>query len=241
MTRETEPALDLLESIAEEHDQTRGFTPRLIQCRANLLNEVIPPGLVLDLGCADGVLTRALAQHHRKVVAVDASALRCERTRATTEGLPVEVRQSYFESFDPPERFDAVILSCILEHLDHPVALLERCRGWLAEGGVVAAIVPHGRSVHRRAGVHMGLLDNLEALGEADDALDHKRVYTQDSLRAELDQAGLVVETTGGILFKPLPNSKMRELAPGLIDAYEALGRELPDLAAEIYALGRRP
>jgi 2-polyprenyl-3-methyl-5-hydroxy-6-metoxy-1,4-benzoquinol methylase len=239
----TRPSVELLDGIAGEHDQTAGFTPRLIACRARVLNDAIAPGRLLDVGCADGVLTRHLARHHERVVAVDGSPIRVERTRAATAGLNVEVHQSHFEDFEPPggARFDAVVLSCILEHLDDPVSLLRRCAAWLVPGGVVAAIVPHGRSVHRRAGVHMGFLADLDDLGEADDALDHKRVYTRDSLRAEFEAAGLDVREVGGILFKPLPNSKMRELEPALIDAYEALGRELPDLAAEVYAIGATP
>ncbi|HTM20665.1 MAG TPA: class I SAM-dependent methyltransferase [Kofleriaceae bacterium] len=234
----TLPPRELLDDIAGDHDQTRGFTPRLIACRAHLLDELLPPGDVLDLGCADGLLTAALARHHRAVTAVDASAIRVERTRAATAGLPVTVVQSYFEELEPGRQFDAVVMACILEHLDDPVALLRRCATWLRPGGVVASIVPHGRSLHRRAGVHMGLLPDLDALGEADDALDHKRTYTLDLLRAEYQAAGLRVTATGGILLKPLPNSKMAQQDPALIDAWEALGRALPDLAAEIYALG---
>jgi 2-polyprenyl-3-methyl-5-hydroxy-6-metoxy-1,4-benzoquinol methylase len=235
------PPQKLLDDIAGEHDQTRGFTPRLIACRVRVLNELIAPGEVLDLGCADGVLTSALARYHRRVVAVDGSPVRVERTRAATADLPVTVLQGYFEEIDPGGPFDAVVMACILEHLDDPVALLRRCAGWLRPGGVVAAVVPHGRSLHRRAGVHMGLLADLDALGEADDALDHKRTYTIDLLRREYEQAGLRVTATGGILLKPLPNSGMAQTLqhnPKLIDAWEALGRELPDLAAEIYALG---
>lgn len=234
------PTMELLEEIAAHHDQRAGFTPSLIAIRAQALDEVVPRGSVLDLGCADGLLTRSLAKNGRRVVAVDASATRVERTRETTKGLDVEVVQSYFEEFEPPggQRFDAVVMACILEHLDEPVTLLERCAGWLSDTGVVVAVVPHGRSVHRRAGVHMGILPDLEALGEADDALDHKRVYTIDMLTGEFEQAGLTVTSTGGILFKPLPNSRMKDLPNELIAAYAALGRELPDLAAEIYAVG---
>ena len=237
------PPTTLLEDIASDHDQSAGFTPRLIRARANLLNQLIAPGAVLDLGCADGLLTRALAEHHRRVVAVDASTIRVDRTRAATRGLDVVVEQAYFEEFTPDggERFDAVILSCILEHLDDPGALLARCASFLAADGVVAVIVPHGRSFHRRAGVHMGLLPDLEALGEADDALDHKRVYTLELLRSEFVGAGLEVVHAGGIMFKPLPNARMADLPGELTDAYEALGGELPDLAAEIYSLGRVP
>jgi 2-polyprenyl-3-methyl-5-hydroxy-6-metoxy-1,4-benzoquinol methylase len=238
----TLPPIELLNDIAGHHDQRAGFTPTLIRIRADAVTRLVPPGLVLDLGCADGLLTRALATAGRRVVAVDASPIRVERTRQSTAGLDVAVYESYFETFEPPDgaRFDGIVLACILEHLDDPVALLRRCAGWLAPRGAVVAVVPHGRSVHRRAGVHMGMLPNLEALGEADDALDHKRVYTREMLAGEFERAGLRVSETGGILFKPLPNSRMKDLPVALIDAYAALGRELPDLAAEIYAVGTR-
>ena len=236
------PSLELLEDIAEHHQQERGFTPRLIGFRARALDAVVPRGRVLDLGCADGLLTRHLAAAGRSMVAVDASALRVERTRKVTEGLDVTVVQSYFEEFEPPggQKFDGVVLGCILEHLDDPVSLLRRCSDWLTDTGVVAAVVPHGRSLHRRAGVHMGLLPDIEALGEADDALDHKRVYTIAMLTDEFERAGLTVVDTGGILLKPLPNSRMADLPDALVEAYAALGAEMPDLAAEIFAVGRR-
>jgi SAM-dependent methyltransferase len=235
------PPIELLNQIAEHHDQTAGFTPTLIGFRAEALDRILPRGTLLDIGCADGLLTRALAAGGRRVVAVDGSPIRVERTRRATAGLEVEVHESYFEAFEPPDgrRFDGIVLACILEHLDDPVSLLARCAGWLAPEGVVVAVVPHGASLHRRAGVHMGLLPDLGALGESDDALDHKRVYTIDGLTAELERAGLRVVETGGILLKPLPNARMNELPPALIRAYAALGRELPELAAEIYAAGK--
>jgi SAM-dependent methyltransferase len=205
----TLPTIELLERIAETHDQSVGFNPQLIACRARALASELAPGMVLELGCGDGLLTRALAEHHTQVVAVDASATRVERTRKATRGLPADIYQSHVGHFEPPGdmRFDAVILSCVLDHL---------------------------------AGVHMGLLPDLDALDERACALGARRTYTLDSLRGELEAAGLRVRSTGGILFKPLPSSRMCELPAAVIDAYEALGRELPDLAAEIYAIGVR-
>lgn len=236
------PDLRLLEDIAESNNQAVGFTPRLIACRANALKRAIRAGgVALDLGCADGILTRALAEHHDRVVAVDASSIRAQRTRQATQGLAVDVRESLFEQFEPydGERFDAIILSCILEHLDDPVLLLKRCRSWLTKSGVVAAVVPHKYSIHRRIGVQMGLLADLDALGESDDALDHKRIYSLELLKSDFERASLSVDHTGGILFKPLPNSMMAELAPALVDAFESVGNDLPHQAAEIYAVGR--
>lgn len=241
--RQAIPLQDRLEAVAREHDQTLGFTPRLIACRARLLEELLPPGEVLDLGCADGLLTERLARRHRRVVGVDASSLRLQRTARRCAGLSpgrVELRQALFEDFEPEpgEKLDAVVLSCILEHVADPAALLARSTHWLRPGGRVVVVVPNGGSLHRRAGVLMGLLPDLESLGDADDALDHERVYTLETLRREMRRAGLRVVQTGGYLLKPLPNDHMAELPKALVDAYEELGRELPELAAEIYAVG---
>lgn len=231
-----------LDAIAVAHDQAKGFTPRLIEARASTLARVLPSGSVLDLGCADGLLTRALASDGRQVVAVDASSVRIDRTRRNCSGLPVELRRARFEDFrpEPGERFDAVVLSCVLEHLEDPVHLLARCKEWLTPDGRVVVIVPHGRSLHRRIGVRMGLLRDLEALGPADDDLDHQRVYDMPGLVRDVGRAGFAIREKGGIFLKPLPNEAMARLPAGLVDALEELGRELPDLAAELYVVGCR-
>lgn len=247
VSRRGTPSLrDRLDAVASAHDQSRGFTPRLIACRAHLLEQLLPPGEVLDLGCADGLLTQRLARRHRRVVGVDASPLRLQRTRLRCAAFPtgrVELREALFEDFEPSagERFDAVVLSCVLEHLAHPSALLARAATWLRTGGRVVAIVPNAGSLHRRAGVLMGLLSSAGDLDASDEALDHERVYTPESLRAVVHEAGLRVTLTGGYLLKPLPNEHMARLPEDLVDAYVELGRSFPELAAEIYAVGEPP
>ncbi|MGA7615491.1 MAG: class I SAM-dependent methyltransferase [Thermoanaerobaculia bacterium] len=229
-----------LERIAAHHDQTQGFTPRLIECRANTLESVLSPGRILDLGCADGLLTWHLAQYHSHVLALDASALRVERTRARVSELGnVDVVQSKFEEFDPgDDRFDAIVMSCILEHVSDPPALLRHVVRWLSDGGKIVAIVPNARSLHRRAGVRMGMLADLAAAGHTDHELGHHEMYTLEILASHFREAGLVVVETGGHLIKPLPNDQMCSLDPKLLSAFEAIGHELPDLSAEIFAVG---
>ena len=231
-----------LDLVAQEHDQQQGFTPRLIACRARMLNQLLAPGVVLDLGCADGLLTAYLAAHHHRVIAVDGSPVRIQRTRERTAGLVnVTVVQSLFEHFIPwPElKLDAVILACVLEHVPQPVELLRRCAGWLAPGGKLVAVVPHAESLHRRAGVLMGLLGHLCEPDESDRRLGHHWCYTRKLLAEHFEQAGLQVVQSGGYLLKPLPNRQMASLTPQLVDAYFELGQQFPDLAAEIYAVGQ--
>lgn len=232
-----------LDDVARGHHQSEGFTPRLIDCRARTLERLLPArARLLDLGCADGLLTARLGRRHPRVLGVDASSLRIDRADALTRELEtVELRRALFEELDVgEERFDGIVLSCVLEHHPDPPALLSHAAGWLAPGGRLVAIVPHGHSLHRRAGVLMGLLRGLEDHGEADHELEHERIYDAAGLAADFRAAGLEVVAQGGHLLKPLPNDRMADLPPELVDAYEELGRQLPDLAAEIWAAGER-
>lgn len=227
-----------LDSIALNHDQSLGFTPSLIQCRANLLNQ-FPPGSVLDFGCADGLLTLELARHHQKVVAVDASEVRIKRARERTRDQDnVFFSHSTFELFQSEETFDLIVLSCILEHLEDPAATLRHASKFLAPEGRLVAIVPHAGSLHRRAGVYMGMLETIDSANEEDEKLDHDRIYTRPLLRQHIKEAGLELKTDGGYLLKPFPNHRMTEIEAPLLAAFEKLGADFPDLSAEIYAIG---
>ena len=56
-----------------------------------------------------------------------------------------------FEDYTPPERFDCVIASFILEHVADPVALLKRIHGW-----TYRLIVVVGNAAYRLGGRPIG-------------------------------------------------------------------------------------
>jgi SAM-dependent methyltransferase len=55
-----------------------------------------------------------------------------------------------WEEFNPPEPYDVVVLSNVLEHVPDPGALLARLRGWLRPGGEVWISCPNAGSIWRR-------------------------------------------------------------------------------------------
>jgi SAM-dependent methyltransferase len=63
---------------------------------------------------------------------------------AAAAGLPVRA-ESLAEHTD--SELDAVVLWHVLEHLDDPLAALERVRGWLRPGGAVLVAVPNPASL----------------------------------------------------------------------------------------------
>lgn len=99
---------------------------------ARRLDRIAPAGPVLDVGCGDGALLRALRARGREAVGLERGAsgrgvLECELTD--------------FE--DRLGGWSAVVFWHSLEHLRDPRAALDRAVALLAPGGVVVSAVPN--------------------------------------------------------------------------------------------------
>lgn len=219
-----------------KHDE--GFNARLVSYRRRTILSLCKGAEILELGCGDGLITEGLAQHFDEVVAVDGSATRIARTRRRVGQYAARVTfvVSLLEDFEPNGRFDTIIISEILEHLTDPIAALSRAKGWLKEAGLVIVVVPNASSLHRRVGETMGLLSNLRELKEQDYRVGHKRYYDVQMLKEHIARSGLVMESMGGILLKPLSNEQMATLSSEVTDALYEVGKELPaEYCAEIW------
>lgn len=232
-----------LEKVASWLSMDQGMQGRMTYWCAVELAKLAQKTSCLELGCADGYSTEVLAPHFQRFVAVDGSDDFVNRARQRiTQHIQtpqVEFVCSLFEDLDlKGERFDTVICSNILEHVEDPVAILRLvAERFVAPGGAILVAVPNADSLHRRAAVYMGLLPANNALNERDQMLAHRRVYTPRTLRADIEAAGLKVGRTGGIFLKVLSNAQLEaQWTPEMIEAYYQLGFEFPDVCAEIYA-----
>ena len=82
------------------------------------------------------------------------------------------------------------------------------------------------------------MLDNPCQLNPRDHALGHRRVYTPATFRVDIEQSGLTVLEMGGVYFKPLANRQIQEnWTEEMIQGFFELGKDFPELAAEIYAV----
>lgn len=169
---------------------------------------------VLELGFGSGIVTKALANAGRRVTVVDGSAELI--AECSTIPCVVSVR-SMFEDYEPKENFDCVIASFILEHVEDPVALLKRVRGWTEK---LIVVIGNAESWHRRIAVQMGLQARLDSLSERDRIVGHHRVYDEAGIVGELVKAGWHPKVPyKGLMFKPLPNSMLAQLDRNLIRA----------------------
>jgi SAM-dependent methyltransferase len=111
-------------------------TAEVHQAAQRSLREALPPGgLVLDVGCGDGTLIRALAAEGFAVAGVEISADLVSRARAG--GL--DVRQGVAERLPFADAsVDAIVCSVVMPYTDQRVTLREFARV-VRPGGVINA------------------------------------------------------------------------------------------------------
>ena len=231
--------MQVLEEVAKQYDSVNDFDYHLIRYTYRDIRPYIRGPRVLELGCSSGVMTRLLAADFPDLNVVDGSVRYLDDVRPTVPAT-VSFHHALFENFQPPGRFDDLILASALEHLPDPLALLPRLRDWIAPGGRLHVVVPNALSLHRLVGVHLGMLEHPAAFTERDRMLDHRRVYDTDLLRTHLQSSGWSVEKAGGIFLKPLSNAQMEQFAPAQLEAFYKVGQEMPRQCAMLYAFAIR-
>lgn len=97
---------------------------------------------LLEIGCGMGYLTYALRRAgYRRVLGIDLSATAIAAAIGRYAGDYIVADAASF-GMQTEERFDAVILSEVIEHLEDPVAILTAARELLKPGGCVICTTP---------------------------------------------------------------------------------------------------
>lgn len=211
------------------------FDFKLNQFNHRTLSKYFKGDSCLELGPALGQMTRFLVKDFKQVHIVDGSEYLLNQV---PEYNNVRKYHSYFEEFIPTTKYETIIMSHVLEHIEYPVEVLKRIKHWVSKDGVVIISVPNAESIHRKAAVHMGLLDSVYELNERDHQLGHYRVYDLESLISDVSNAGFTVLDSGGIFLKPLSNGQIEQnWTDSMINAFYELGKEMPRNCAEIFVV----
>lgn len=195
----------------------------------------------LEMGTAEGTGIDYLLDHFDKVTVIDGSkeAIQSVAKRFNTERL--NAVHSYFEDMDlGDEHFDTIVLAHILEHVDTPQITLEKAKKYLSKDGIMIIDVPNGNSLHRQIGVKMGLLTEKTQLNDADLSIGHQRVYTPETFKKEIEDAGLEIIIFGGMFVKVLSNAQTEKVFDAnQLEALFTVGGDNPDISAEIFIVAR--
>jgi 2-polyprenyl-3-methyl-5-hydroxy-6-metoxy-1,4-benzoquinol methylase len=192
---------------------------------------------VLEMGCSTLIVSKMIAAVALKLDIVEGAETFALNARDHFKDK-VTVYHSLFENFTPSYRYDAIVLTNTLHHLNDAVGILLKVKEWLRSGGSVYITVPNLLSLHRRIGLAMGLLPDLSASTDRNILFGQPGRYTKDSLAELLDKCGFRVKELYGYFLKPFSDDQMALLQPSdtLIDALFELGKQFEDIASLLYA-----
>jgi 2-polyprenyl-3-methyl-5-hydroxy-6-metoxy-1,4-benzoquinol methylase len=227
--------MDELDRIAVYYSTYEGMNAYNNYYQYNVIRRYFKGNKLLELGCADGMVTSLLIDDFTSITVVDGSYCAVERLKKNIKSGKPDVIVGYFEEIELEERFDTILMGHILEHVEDPVFILKKFKKYLNDLGVIIITVPNALSFHRLIGVGMGLLDSVYSLNDSDKLVGHKRVYDFERLKADVEMADLKVVARDAYFLKFLSNQQFEVINNSdLIEACMKLGEDFRQNAAEI-------
>lgn len=211
-----------------------------------MLRSFIPffkEGSCLEMGSFKGAFTDRLLTKFNTVDCLEASDVAANETKERL-GNKVNITVSMFEDAAVDKKYDNIVLTHVLEHIDDPVAVLKKVNDeWLSENGRFFLVCPNANAPSRQIAVKMGLISHNSAITPAEAKHGHKITYTLDTLERDAKAAGLNVVYRSGIFFKALANFQWDQLLQTDIISKEylegcyQLGQQYPDLCSSIFLM----
>ena len=185
---------------------------------------------LLDVGAADGLLSRHLTAAGWKVTGIEADSAMAAAGAAHCERMLVADLNRAVPTLDG--QFDAIVCGDVLEHLADPLPALRALLGSLATGGDVVVSVPNVAHLWIRLSLLAGRFDYADR-GILDRT--HLRFFTRSTLDAFIAEAGLRA-VRRAVTPVPLPQVVPPRWHGATLGAVHALGaaaaRVLPRLLA---------
>lgn len=200
-------------------------------------------GNFLELGSFKGDFTKRFLPYFDDITCVEVSD---EAIAIAKESFGDKVKfvESLFETATLPAKYNNIVLTHVLEHIENPIAVLKRVNDeWLADNGRFFLVCPNANAPSRQIAVKMGLISHNAAITPAEAEHGHKITYTLDTLERDAKAAGLNVVVRSGIFFKALANFQWDRLLNTDIISNEylegcyQLGQQYPDLCSSIFLL----
>jgi 2-polyprenyl-3-methyl-5-hydroxy-6-metoxy-1,4-benzoquinol methylase len=197
-------------------------------------------GSFLELGSFKGDFTRRFLPHFDDITCVEASDEAVEIAKKEFVNK-VKFVNALFEEVNLPAKYDNIVLTHVLEHINDPVLVLKRINDeWLSDSGKFFLVCPNANAPSRQIAVKMGLITHNAAVTPAEKEHGHQITYSLDTLERDAAAAGLKVVHRTGIFFKALANFQWDRLlntdiiSKEYLEGCYQLGQQYPDLCSSI-------
>lgn len=113
---------------------------------ASIRNAIPAGGEILDIGCGNGIISRAVGAYGYNVTGIDVSEKTIANAVAQNTLPNVHFKTMEAGKLNPEYlQYEAIICSEVLEHLHHPEKLLNTIYQSLKKDGILIVTVPNGR------------------------------------------------------------------------------------------------
>lgn len=201
-----------------------------------ILSKVTNKGSILELGVGHGHTSILFNKEFQDHTIIEGSKEIIDNFKKNNPLIKATLVHEWFERFETEKRFDVIVLGFVLEHVDNPKIILEKYKKFLKPKGQLFIAVPNAKSLNRRYGLELGLINDIYDLNDNDLALGHKRQYCLDSLTKEVQESGFNIKNTEGIYLKPLPINHLKTLNnfEDNLKAMLKVGIDFPELCVAI-------
>jgi len=164
----------------------------------------LPQGPVLDFGCGWGGMCRLLRENHYEYLGVDFESESLDYCRS----LGLNVRPGSLSALaGEKNRYSAILLLGVFEHLHDHAEALERAKTLLKAGGVLIILIPTARLYAAVARLRQRLLSTVE-LPELHQAFCppwHTAIFSVSGARRLIEEHGFAIDR-----LTPAPSGKGR-------------------------------
>lgn len=190
---------------------------------------------VLDFGCGYGTIVRALGGPSVSCVGYEYSRAVADEARA--EGLDVVAEMDAVRLRAP---FDGIVLSDVLEHVEHPRETLRLCAELMKPGGWICVSVPDF-SPRRARDVFSALRQGRSVTREVN-PWEHLNYFSPATLQAMLERAGFRVDPFATATFGLRPEHRpVARLGNALKSAARMLRFAVAPRATNTTAVAQKP
>jgi 2-polyprenyl-3-methyl-5-hydroxy-6-metoxy-1,4-benzoquinol methylase len=146
---------------------------------------------VLELGCAEGSVTKVFAERGCRVTGIEIDPDAAQIAKEWADDVIVgDLDVMDVTAALGDATFDVIVAADVLEHLRDPKRCLDACLEHLAPGGEVVLSIPNVAHADLRLALLQGEFE-YQPLGLLDET--HLRFFTRQSLERFLDESDLVV------------------------------------------------